>query len=88
MNIEIRRIERVEGGTEIIAVIPELERPLTPHYITGDTEEEKQKKRDLWSEELKEFDIKQKEINLLHLGEAELIQKGERIGGEKQKHEI
>jgi len=78
MEIEIRHMEKTTEGTAIIAVIPELERPFTPHYNTGDTEEEKQKKRDFWRGELKEFDIKQKEINLLHLGEAELIQKGGR----------
>jgi hypothetical protein len=56
MKIEIRHMEMVTEGTLIYAVIPELERPLAPHYITGDTE-------------------KEKEIELLHLGEAELTQK-------------
>ena len=75
MKIEIRRMDKVEEGTAIIAVIPELERPLAPHYTTGDTEKEKEKKRKKWREEGIIYDKKQKEIELLHLGEAELVQK-------------
>ena len=78
MKIEIRHIEKVKEGTAIIAVIPELERPLAPHYTTGDTEKEKEKKRKNWREEGRIYDKKQKEIKLLHLGEAELIQKEEK----------
>ena len=75
MEIEIRRMERTTEGTAIIAVIPELERPLTPQYKTGDTEKEKEEKRKYWKEMLRIYNKKQKEINLLHLGEAELTQK-------------
>ena len=75
MKIEIRRMDKVEEGTAIIAVIPELARPLAPHYTTGDTEKEKEKKRKKWIEEGIIYDKKQKEIKLLHLGEAEWIQK-------------
>ena len=75
MKIEIRRMERVKEGTLIYALVPELERPVTPHYVTGDTEKEKEKKRKKWREEGIIYDKKQKEIELLHLGEAELTQK-------------
>ena len=75
MKIEIRHIEKAKEGTAIIAVIPELERPFAPHYVTGDTEKEKEEKRKKWREEGIIYDKKQKEIKLLHLGEAELIQK-------------
>ena len=78
MKIEIRRMDKTKEGTGIIAVIPELGRPLAPHYITGDTEKEKEEKRKNWREEGKIYDKKQKEIKLLHLGEAELIQKEEK----------
>ena len=78
MKIEIKTTEKVKEGTAIIVVIPELERPLAPHYTTGDTEKEKEKKRKKWSEEGRIYDKKQKEINLLHLDEAELIQKEEK----------
>ena len=78
MEIEITHMERAKEGIVIIAVIPELERPLTPHYITGNTEKEKEEKRKKWVEMSRIHDKRQKEINLLHLGEAELIQKGEK----------
>ena len=75
MEIEIRHMEKTKEGTGIIAVIPELERPPTPQYKTGDSEGEKKKKREYWKEMLRIYDEKQKEIKLLHLGDAELIQK-------------
>ena len=77
MRIEIRHTEKVKEGTLIYALVPELERPLTPHYIVGDTEEVKQQKRDIWKEEVRKHNKKQKEIKLLHLGDAELLQKDE-----------
>ena len=78
MEIEIRHMERVTEATLIYALVPESERPLAPHYTTGDTEKEKEKKRKNWREEGRIYDKKQKEIKLLHLGEAELIQKEEK----------
>ena len=77
MDIEIRHLEIVKEGVLIYALVPNVERPLLPHYITGDTEEGKKLKRDKWNEQTKIFDAKMKEVALLHLNKAELIQKDE-----------
>ena len=77
MKIQIRYTKKVEGGTLVYALVPELERPLTPTYVKEDSDSEKEKKTERWEEMLRIRDKKQKEIRLLHLGDAELIQKEE-----------
>ena len=75
MKIEIRHLEKVKEGILVYGLMPIIEGPPLPHYISEDTEEEKLKKNSKWKEELKIFDEKVKEVDLLHLGKAELIQK-------------
>jgi len=75
MEIEIRHMEKTTEGTAIIAVIQEPLKPPTPHYTKEDTEEETGNKKQLWKDSWNEYKTKKKEIKLLHLGEAELIQK-------------
>lgn len=77
MNIEIKLLKREEEGVLIYALVPNIARPSLSHYITGDTEEDKKAKRDKWNEQTKIFDAKMKEVALLHLNKAELIQKDE-----------
>ena len=74
MKIDIRHLENVKEGVLIYALVPNIAKPPLPHYISGDSEEEKLKKNNKWKEELKIFDAKVEEVNLLHLNEAELKQ--------------
>ena len=77
MNIEIRHLEILKEGVLIYALVPNIERAPLPHYITGDTEKNQKAKRDKWNEQTKIFNAKIKEINLLHLNKAELLQEDE-----------
>ena len=77
MEIDIRHLEKVKEGILLYALVPNIEQSPLPHYITGDTEEEKQKKRDKWKEQIKISEAKEREINVLHLNKANLIQEGE-----------
>ena len=74
MKINIRHLETVKEGVLVYALVPNIERPALPDYVANDAEEEKQKKRDVWKEQIKIFEAKEKEINILHLNKAELIQ--------------
>ena len=74
MKIDIRHLENVKEGVLVYALVPNIERPALPDYVANDAEEEKQKKRDVWKEQIKIFEAKEKEINILHLNKAEMIQ--------------
>ena len=74
MEIDIRHLEKVKEGVLMYALVSNIARPSIPHYLADDTEEEKLKKNDEWKDELKIFGAKEKEINMLHLNKAKLIQ--------------
>lgn len=77
MKIDIRHMETVKEGTLIYGLIRKVERPSIPHLEVGDTDDIKKKKDDIWKEALDEFAAEDKEVKILHLGKAILIQEYE-----------
>jgi len=74
MIINIRYMKRVDEGTLIYALVPKVQRPPFPHHEVGDTDEVREKKRTVWDDALKIYNVEDREVKLLHLGIAKLTQ--------------
>lgn len=75
MKIEITSLIFERGAVIMVAKIPEPYPALVSNIRPGDSEEKKAKKLEMRSKLSAEFNVKQREINHLHLGIAELTQK-------------
>lgn len=77
MDVEIAYMKKVDEGTLISGLVRRVERPSLPHNETGDTDEIRNKKTQIWKDALDVFAVDDREVKTLHLGKAELTQYGE-----------